>query len=144
VLEVHAPRPGVVAVGVWVQQVVPRMANKLLDNPPTRELRQRVCAGLAGEVLEIGFGSGLNVPHHPDAVVHVAAVEPSDLAWRLAGERLQATAVPVQRSGLDGQSLPPIDELLTGAGFTTVRLDRSYLPKEPRAFGSLYEGVASA
>ena len=97
-------------MGVWVEQVVPRITNKTLDTELVREIRARVCAGLAGEVLEVGFGSGLNVPHYPAAVVRVAAVEPSDLGWRLAGERLAATSVPVQRSGLDGQALPFPDD----------------------------------
>jgi ubiquinone/menaquinone biosynthesis C-methylase UbiE len=69
-------------------------------------LRRRVCASLAGEVIEIGFGSGHNVPSYPSAVTSVPAVEPSDLSWELASDRLQAAAVPVARSGLDGQSLP--------------------------------------
>jgi ubiquinone/menaquinone biosynthesis C-methylase UbiE len=69
-------------------------------------LRRRVCEGLEGNVVEIGFGSGLNVPFYPAAVTRVAAVEPSDLSWKLAGQRLKAAGIPVQRSGLDGQSLP--------------------------------------
>jgi SAM-dependent methyltransferase len=72
-------------------------------------LRRRVCAGLAGDVLEIGFGSGHNVPFYPAAVTRVDAVEPSDVGWKLAAKRLEATRVPVQRSGLDGQSLPFAD-----------------------------------
>jgi len=57
-------------------------------------------------MVEIGFGSGLNIPFYPAAVTSVAAVEPCDVSWRLAGERLRASNVPVLRSGLDGQSLP--------------------------------------
>lgn len=75
-----------------------------------RPLRERVCAGLSGEVVEIGFGSGLNIPYYPDAVVRVAAVEPSDLGWKLAAKRLAKSSVPVERSGLDGQLLPFDDE----------------------------------
>ena len=71
---------------------------------PPAPLRDRVCAGLTGEVVEIGFGSGGNVPHYPAAVRGVAAVEPSDLAWQLAERRLRAATVPVRRSGVDGQS----------------------------------------
>ena len=56
--------------------------------------------------MEIGFGSGLNVPFYPATVTRVAAVEPADVGWKLADKRLRATSVPVQRSGLDGQSLP--------------------------------------
>ena len=72
-------------------------------------LRQRVCEGLHGEVVEIGFGSGLNVPHYPPAVTGVAAIEPADVGWKLAQKRVAASTVPVRRTGLDGQSLPLAD-----------------------------------
>jgi len=68
--------------------------------------RRRVCAGLEGEVVEVGFGSGLNVPFYPMAVTAVAAVEPSDVAWRLAAKRIQAANVQISRAGIDGESLP--------------------------------------
>lgn len=96
-------------MGVWGSQVVPRIANKTLDTKDVNEARARVCSGLSGEVLEIGFGSGLNVPHYPAAVTRVAAVEPSDVGWRLGEERLARAGVAVTRSGLDGQSLPFAD-----------------------------------
>jgi SAM-dependent methyltransferase len=80
-----------------------------------REQRARVCDGLAGEVVEIGFGSGLNVPYYPPAVARVAAVEPADLGWKLAADRIGATAIPVERSGLDGQSLPFADDAFDAA-----------------------------
>src|SRR5688500_1922078 len=74
-----------------------------------RPLRQRVCDGLHGQVVEIGFGSGHNIPYYPSAVTGVAAIEPADIGWKLAGKRLDATSMPVQRTGLDGQSLPLAD-----------------------------------
>jgi ubiquinone/menaquinone biosynthesis C-methylase UbiE len=71
----------------------------------SRPLRQRTCAGLHGRVVEIGFGSGHNVPFYPGTVESVAAVEPSDLGWKLARDRVAASPVAIERSGLDGQSL---------------------------------------
>jgi len=96
-------------MGFYGTAVLPRLINATAGVKALDPLRRRVCAGLAGDVVEIGFGSGFNVPFYPAAVTRVAAVEPSDLAWRLAGERLRAAAVPVQRAGLDGQSLPFAD-----------------------------------
>jgi SAM-dependent methyltransferase len=96
-------------MGIYDQRVLPRILNVACGTKTADPLRRRVCAGLAGEVIEIGFGSGHNVPFYPPAVARVAAVEPADLAWRLAGRRLLAASVPVQRSGLDGQSLPFAD-----------------------------------
>jgi len=89
--------------------------NRACDLKANREQRARVCAGLSGEVVEIGFGSGLNVPFYPDTVARVAAVEPADVAWKLAGKRLGGAAMPVERSGLDGQSLPFGDDSFDSA-----------------------------
>ena len=97
-------------MGFYGEQVVPRIINVACGTKAVEPLRRRVCGDLAGEVVEIGFGSGLNVPFYPAAVTRVTAVEPSDVGWRLAADRLRSATVPVQRSGLDGQSLPFADD----------------------------------
>jgi ubiquinone/menaquinone biosynthesis C-methylase UbiE len=97
-------------MGLYADHVLPRVVDVACGLKTARPLRQRVCAGLAGEVVEIGFGSGLNVPYYPKAVTRVAAVEPADLGWKLAQKRLRSARVPVERSGLDGQSLPFPDD----------------------------------
>jgi SAM-dependent methyltransferase len=97
-------------MGIYGERVVPRIINVACGMKTAEPFRRRVCEGLAGDVVEIGFGSGLNVPFYPAAITRVAAVEPADVAWKLADKRLKATTVPVQRSGLDGQSLPFADD----------------------------------
>jgi SAM-dependent methyltransferase len=92
------------------EHVLPRIINVVCGLKASVPLRQRVCEGLEGEVVEIGFGSGLNVPFYPESVSRVAAVEPAGVGWKLAAKRLQASSVPVERSGLDGQSLPFDDD----------------------------------
>ncbi len=93
-------------MGAYERYVLPRVIDVTCRGRSRDKLRQRACASLDGEVVEVGFGSGLNVPFYPAAVTAVSAVEPSDVAWRLAAKRLAAARVPVSRSGLDGQSLP--------------------------------------
>jgi SAM-dependent methyltransferase len=93
-------------MGLYREHVLPRIADVACNVKSAEPQRRRVCAGLAGEVVEIGFGSGLNVAFYPPSVTRVAAIEPADLGWKLAGKRLQATDIPVERAGLDGQSLP--------------------------------------
>lgn len=93
-------------MGLWAQRVVPRITNKVLASDRHSQIRARVCAGLTGEVMELGFGSGLNIRHYPAAVTQVTAVEPSDVAWGLSEQRRSGAPVPVSRSGLDGQRLP--------------------------------------
>ena len=97
-------------MGFYEEQIAPRIINVSCGAKALAPLRRRVCEGLAGAVVELGFGSGLNVPFYPAAVTRVAAVEPADVSWKLAGQRLAAASVPVRRSGLDGQSLPFADD----------------------------------
>lgn len=93
-------------MGVWTERFLPYAVDRALSLPPARDLRRRACAGLSGAVIEIGFGSGLNVPHYPDAVTSVTAVEPSLVARRLAARHLAAATVPVTFTGVDGADLP--------------------------------------
>jgi SAM-dependent methyltransferase len=93
-------------LGLYTERILPRILNAACGSKKLEPLRGRVCQGLVGDVVEIGFGSGLNVPFYPAAVTRVAAVEPSDAGWKLAAKRLEAATVPVERSGMDGQSLP--------------------------------------
>ncbi|MEZ0291767.1 MAG: class I SAM-dependent methyltransferase [Solirubrobacteraceae bacterium] len=102
-------------MGVYGEHVLPRIVDVACAMKNAGPMRQRVCDGLAGEVVEIGFGSGHNVPYYPAAVARVAAVEPSDTGWKLARERVAAAPVPVERSGLDGQSLPFPDDSFDAA-----------------------------
>lgn len=202
-------------MGWWTEQVVPRVTRVALSPKRTGEIRARVCAGLSGRVLELGFGSGPNAAYYPAGLTELLVVEPSDTGWRLSRGRRAGITAPVTRVGLDGQLLPltdgsvdaavstwtlcsipdagaalaelrrvlrpggrlhfvehglapdegvvrwqrrlepaqrrlfagchltrPIDRLLLDAGFALDRLDRYYEPREPKAFGSLYEGVA--
>jgi hypothetical protein len=69
------------ATGYYERRIVPRIVNVACNGEPLRRLRERVCAGLSGEVFAVGFGSGLNIPYYPASVTRVAAIEPSDLGW---------------------------------------------------------------
>jgi SAM-dependent methyltransferase len=93
-------------MGWYRDQVLPRCNNVLLGSRELTPVRARVAADLAGKVLEIGFGSGLNVPHYPAAVTLVQAVDPATVGRKLAARRLAASQVPVEFVGLDGAVLP--------------------------------------
>jgi ubiquinone/menaquinone biosynthesis C-methylase UbiE len=98
-------------VGFYVEKVLPRIQDKVMDRKPLRPLRERACAGLHGDVVEVGFGTGLNAPCYPDAVHKVFAVEPSALSMRLAQPRIARSPAPVELAALTGEELDlPSDE----------------------------------
>jgi len=88
------------------EQIRPRLTDLALRGQEAAQLRARATAGLSGEVLEVGFGSGLTMPYYPPAVTRVRAVDPSAVARKLAATRVAASAVPVDYVGADAQALP--------------------------------------
>jgi ubiquinone/menaquinone biosynthesis C-methylase UbiE len=97
-------------MGYYTERVLPHIINQACGMKASNPYRERVASGLHGEVVEIGFGTGLNVPFYPSAVQHVAAVEPADVGWKIATKRVAASPVAIERSGLDGQHLPFEDD----------------------------------
>src|SRR5215472_15806108 len=96
-------------MGWYGDQVLPRIIDMVMRDAETTQVRTRVAAGLNGEVLEVGFGSGLNVPHYPAAVTRVRAVDPATVGRKLASKRTAASPVPVDFVGLDAERLPVDD-----------------------------------
>ena len=102
-------------MGLYGDLVVPRIVDVVCGMKMSEPLRRRVCDGLKGGVVELGFGSGHNISFYPANVTRVDAVEPSSVGWKLAKKRLAAARVPIALSGLDGQSLPFSDHSFDSA-----------------------------
>jgi ubiquinone/menaquinone biosynthesis C-methylase UbiE len=96
-------------VGLYGEQILPRAIDLALRGGEFARLRARVAAGLAGQVLEIGFGSGLNIPYYPTGLTRVQAVDPATVGRKLAARRAAACPVPIDYIGADAQSLPAGD-----------------------------------
>ena len=121
-------------MGFYEDQVLPRAINAMLGNRECQKLRTRAVAGLEGDVLEIGFGSGLNVPLYPEAVTRVLAVDPATVGRKLAADRVAASPIPVEYVGLDGQLLPLPDESVDHALSTWTLCT---IPDVDRALGEI-------
>ncbi len=93
-------------VGLYREHGQPRLLDASMASDDLLAVRERVCAGLAGDVVEIGYGSGRNTPHLPPAVTGVWAVEPSAVAWGLSARRRAGAGVPVVLGASDAQHLP--------------------------------------
>ena len=108
-------RPYPPVVGFYGEQVRPRATDKMLGNREFAKVRREICAGLSGDVIEIGFGSGLNMPFLPAEVTGLWAVEPSAVARKLAAKRVAASPVPFHEAGLDGARLDAPDDRFDAA-----------------------------
>ncbi len=108
-------------MGVYEDQVLPRVINVMLGGKEIGELRRRALSGLAGSVVELGFGSGTNVPFYPPSVDRVYAVDPAVVGRKLAAKRLAASRVPVEFVGLDGATIP-LDDSSVDAALSTWTL----------------------
>lgn len=96
-------------MGWWEERVVPGLVDRALKGREIGELRAQTCDRLSGAVLELGFGSGLNLRHLPDSVTRLDAVEPSDRGWALSERRRSRYDLSVNRVGLDGQRIDAAD-----------------------------------
>jgi ubiquinone/menaquinone biosynthesis C-methylase UbiE len=117
-------------MGFYTDRILPRITDVVMASKEFEPIRARVAADLAGEVLEIGFGSGLNVAHYPPAVHRVQAVDPAALGRKLAGKRLATSSIAVEFVGTDGQQLPletgSVDHVLATWTLCTIpRPDRA-------------------
>jgi ubiquinone/menaquinone biosynthesis C-methylase UbiE len=92
-------------VSFYGEKVLPRLQDKAMSRQGTHEVRARVCAGLAGTVLEVGFGTGLNVRYYPAEVTTVLAVEPSRVCMQLAEPRISRARTRVELAGLTGEHI---------------------------------------
>lgn len=102
-------------MGFYAEQVLPRFIDFACGTSAMRPWRQEAAQDLKGQVVEIGFGSGLNLAHYPDGVERVLAVEPATVAKKLAEKRVIARGIPVRNVGLDGQQLPLDDDTCDSA-----------------------------
>ena len=112
-------------MGLYRDQILPRVVDVTMRGGEYGSMRARAAAGLDGEVLEIGFGSGLNVPFYPAGVKRVWAVEPASAGRKLAAKRVGACAVPIEYVGLDAQTLPvgdaSVDHVLSTWTLCTIQ-----------------------
>ena len=89
-------------MGFYEEQILPRGINWTLCWPRFSKLRQQYLKDVGGRVLEVGFGSGLNLPHYTSRVTHLYALDPSQLGRRLAEKRIRRVSFPVEFVELDG------------------------------------------
>jgi SAM-dependent methyltransferase len=99
----------------YERRVFPWLNARLTANPEIVQLRRDALATARGRVVEIGFGSGQNLAHYPDAVDSIIAIEPNEGMHALATSQLGASGIPVTMLIGEAESLPIPDNSMDTA-----------------------------
>ncbi|HXU09099.1 MAG TPA: class I SAM-dependent methyltransferase [Blastocatellia bacterium] len=106
-------------MGLYSRHIFPRVLDWSLDNAMMREQRREALASLSGHVLEIGFGTALNLPHYPHQVTRLTAIDSERMLPKRVSERIARARFPVEIFQLDaGGRLPFEDDLFDGVAST--------------------------
>ena len=97
-------------MGLYSQVIFPRLCDLLLNRPLVAQHRRELLAHAHDDVLEIGFGTGLNLLHYPAPVRKITTVDPNVGMHRLAQKRVQRTEIEVDQRVVSGERLPFEDE----------------------------------
>ncbi|MBE9117370.1 class I SAM-dependent methyltransferase [Lusitaniella coriacea LEGE 07157] len=96
-------------MGFYSNVIFPRILDLSMSSSMLTPYRQQVLAETEGDVLEVGFGTGLNLPYYPSTVRKIVAVDPNPTMKRLAQKRIDASTIEVEFCQLSGESLPMND-----------------------------------
>jgi len=95
------------AMGIYSKHIFPRILEWSLGNAMIQAERRVVLAPLCGRVLEIGFGTGLNLPFYPEAVTSLTAIDSEMMLPKRVSQRISEARFPVRQLQLDaGHPLP--------------------------------------
>lgn len=97
-------------MGFYSQVILPHLLDFSMSSPQLGKYRQAVLAHVQGEVLEIGFGTGLNLSYYPERIQKLVTVDANPGMNQLAQKRIQQARIQVDNRVLNGESLPMPDQ----------------------------------
>ena len=93
-------------MGFYATYLFPHLMDWGMGGHRFQRQRREALRSLRGEVLEIGFGTGLNLPHYPDTVTHFIALEPARLLPNKVARRIATASMPVELVYGSAEKLP--------------------------------------
>ncbi len=109
-------------MGFYAKHILPLCLDKACGIKPISKQREKVVPYAQGVVLEIGIGSGQNLPfYNPDKVSKIIGVDPDDHIWKRSSKRRKQCQIEVERIGLSGEDIP-LDKNTTDTVVVTYSL----------------------
>jgi ubiquinone/menaquinone biosynthesis C-methylase UbiE len=93
-------------MGIYSRYILPRFLDRFMSAGQFKKQRSKLLSGVSGDILEIGFGTGLNLEFYPDCVRSITAVDPSDGMNRVAQRNIRKSNIEVDCRLLSGECLP--------------------------------------
>jgi len=93
-------------MGFYARVIFPWACDLIMSAPHLAEARREFLAEVTGEVLEIGFGTGLNLPHYPEHVRKITAIDVNPGMHARAEKRIRASTIAVEHRVINGERLP--------------------------------------
>ena len=97
-------------MGFYSKYVLPRVIDLAMRNRETARLRAEWLPHARGDVLEVGIGSGLNLPYYSSQVRRVCGVDPSVELQRMASARIAASPLEVELFVQSAEDPLPVSE----------------------------------
>ena len=107
---------------LYAKRIFPRLLDRLLGNAAIGLLRRESLLPAAGRTIEIGFGTGLNLPHFPPTVTSLTVIDPELMLDQIVSARIAASPIPVTRMRLDAQNRLPFPDQSFDCAVTTFTL----------------------
>jgi len=109
-------------MGIYSKYIFPRLLDWSLNNQAMGKYRRAALEPAFGRTLEIGFGTGLNLPYFPDAVTELTVIDSENFLSELVERRIAECPIPVIRMQLDAQGRLPFDDQSFDSAVTTLTL----------------------
>ncbi|MDJ0724488.1 MAG: class I SAM-dependent methyltransferase [Prochloraceae cyanobacterium] len=93
-------------MSLYSRLILPYLLDLSLSDPISSKYRKQLLSEVSGEVLEIGFGTGLNLAYYPENITKVTTIDPNPGMNRLARKRIQESKITVDNRLLSSEDLP--------------------------------------
>ena len=127
-------------MGFYTNFIIPYCIDFAMSDSTLSQYRQDLLTGVWGEILEIGFGTGLNLPHYPNHVNKITTVDPNPGMKKLARSRINHSQIIVDYKVLNGESLPLKDDSFDSIVCTWTLCS---IPAVDRAIAEIYRLLKS-
>jgi SAM-dependent methyltransferase len=97
-------------MGIYTKYIFPRFLDWTLGTPEFGKYRRRALEPARGNTLEIGFGTGLNLPYYPEAVTKLTVIDTENMLEEKVARRIAQCPIPVTKMRLDAQGRLPFDD----------------------------------